>query len=79
MAEGRQAAAIYGFLKPFLDEKMGRIISLTASAYRNGNADYPFLLGSAAQLTLCLDLLGDLERRVDRGDAAAKEEMKDGP
>jgi hypothetical protein len=79
MAVGRQAAAIHGLLRPFLDHRMQTIISLMAANYRNGNADYPFLLGSAAQLTLCLDLLAELERRVSRGNAAAKEELKDGP
>ena len=75
MAEGRQSAVLLGLLGPYLNNKVSEIVSGIAISYRNKTTDYNSLLGSAAQITLCLDIMADLEGHIRQAERATKEEL----
>lgn len=77
IAEGREAVAMIGVLRPYVDGRVLNLVHQLANRYRQGTADFPFLLGAAAQVTCLMDLLSDLDNRARRGDIAAMKEMKD--
>lgn len=79
IADGREAVALMGILRPYVDGRIHNLVHALASTYRNGTADFPVLLGIAAQVSCMMDLLSDLDTRARRGDIAAMKEMKDAP
>lgn len=79
IAEGREAVALMGALRPYIDSRVMHLVHLMAARYRAGTAEFPFLLGAAAQITCMMDLLSDLDNRARRGDIAMTKEMRDAP
>jgi hypothetical protein len=75
MQAGREAGLVASVVRPYIDSRLEILVSRMASAYRSQKADYPTLLGIAAQVTFCLDMLSDLESRMRKGSAAAEEEI----
>lgn len=75
MQRGREASIIGGLIGPYLNDKVTIIISRMASSYRSGQIDYTTLLGAAAQVTLCLDIISDLESRGRQAETATQEEL----
>lgn len=75
MQQGRDATVIASLVKPYLDERLSRLIAKLASLYRSGQTDFPALLGTTAQITFCLDMMSDLEGRVRKGSLAAQQEF----
>lgn len=78
MAEGREAIAMMGLLRPYVDSKMMNLVHGIVAAYRSNRADLPLLLGVAAQMACLMDLLSDLDSRARRGDVAAQKELNGG-
>lgn len=74
---GREAVALMGLIRPYIDERVHSLVHQMASRYRSGAADFPLLLGYTAQITCLMDLLSDLDNRSRRGDSAMKKEMED--
>lgn len=66
-----------GILRPYIDHRVQNLVLRLASAYRDSNAEYPVLLGVAAQISCLMDLLSDLDNRARRGDIAMQQEIKD--
>ena len=77
MAEGREAVALMGIIRPYIDNRIHLLVHQMSALYRNGTADFPHLLGIAAQVTCMMDLLSDLDSRARRGDVAAQKELRD--
>lgn len=75
MQEGRTAAMVAGIIRPYIDQKIQMLVINMAQLYRSRQAEFPALLGIAAQMALCMDMLSDLESKVRRGNQAAKEEV----
>jgi hypothetical protein len=75
MSQGRSASLVAGYVKPYLDERMTQLVARMASLYRSRQADFPTLLGIAAQVTFCLDMISDLDSKRRKGDQAVREEM----
>lgn len=75
---GREATALIGLLKPYMDDRVALLVHKMATHYRNGTAEYPVLLGTAAQISGILDILSDLDTTRNRGTTSAAQEMKDG-
>jgi hypothetical protein len=73
--DGREAVALAGILRPYIDNRIALIVHETVSRYRQGMADYPFLLGNAAKITALMDTLSDLENKTRLGDIATAKEM----
>lgn len=78
IAGGREAVAMMGVLRPYIDSRVTNLVHLMAASYRAKTADFPYLLGIAAQVTCLMDLLSDLDNRAKRGDIAMQKEMQNG-
>lgn len=59
MAAGREANALLGILRPYIDDRLSILVQKLAAEYRNRTAEYPVLLGTAAQIAGLLDLLSE--------------------
>lgn len=79
MAAGREANALLGILRPYIDDRLSILVQKLAAEYRNRTAEYPVLLGTAAQIAGLLDLLSDLESTSNRGNISAAKELGNGP
>lgn len=78
MQAGREATALTGLLKPYMDDRVDLIVHRMVSLYRQGTADYPALLGAAAQISCIMDILSDLDTTRNRGNVSAAKELKNG-
>lgn len=76
---GREAVALTGLLKPYMDNRVDLIVHMMVSHYRSGTANLNNLLGAAAQISCIMDILSDLDTTRNRGDISARQELKDGP
>lgn len=76
---GREATALIGLLKPYMDERVAILVHKMASHYRQGTADFPTLLGAAAQISGILDILSDLDTTRNRGTTSASQELGNAP
>lgn len=74
---GREATALIGLLKPYMDDRVALLVHQMVSRYRQGTADYSTLLGTAAQITCIMDILSDLDTTRNRGTTSASQELKD--
>ena len=75
MAMGREATALMGILRPYVDDRLEILTRKMAAEYRNRTADYPVLLGCAAQIAGLLDIISDLETTANRGHTSAAKEL----
>lgn len=75
MQKGREASIIAGLVGPYLNDQISNLVAKMAATYRSGQMDYQTLLGAAAQITFCLDLMSHLESQVRQADHATKEEL----
>lgn len=78
MQDGREAVAMMGLIRPYVDTRIHHLVHQLAARYRSGQADLPALLGIAAQISGLMDLLSDLDTIARRGDIAATKELEDG-
>lgn len=76
--QGRESVALMGILTPYIDDHVNKLVHRMAAAYRSGTADFPLLLGIAAQVSGLMDLLSTLDSRARQGDVAAMKELGDG-
>lgn len=78
---GRQAVAMSGAIRSFVDERMRDHVQGLINMYRAGAVrplDHDQLVGKVAEITALSDLLSDLESVARRGEVAANREFGDG-
>lgn len=78
MERGSQAALVAGYVREVVDELFRDKVTLLIAQYRQGKADFPMLLGTAAELAALEGLMSELENRERRAAAAAERELNRG-
>jgi hypothetical protein len=76
IAGGREATAMMGVLRPYIDHRVQLLIHKMAGMYRSNTCEFPNLIGIAAQITCLMDMLSDLDSRARQGDQAMREELQ---
>jgi hypothetical protein len=78
ITRGREANALAGLLRSYIDERITLSVHQMAVAYRNKEATHDFLLGKTAEIACMLNMQSDLDGRIRLGAKAAEKEMGNG-